>query len=153
MGTPLRDYVIGGILFTLCITIVFASITMLDQGDPLTDGGTSITSFADDDSMSKFNRSFNKIDALVGNVSSLHDSIKQTKPVTDTSIVSLGAAFVSSIFGAVRVIIFMIPFMDSVYDGFIAHFGIPIFVGTIIKMIAIVFLVFAIISLIFGKDT
>lgn len=146
-----RHYISAMVIFSLLVLGVFYSINLVEKGS-LGDGSDKVTGFVQGDRLNEFNRSFNKVDNLTNDVENLKLKITQLKPENIVDVISLPIAFVQSAWAAMQVIIGMFGFMDSAFEGLSAMLGIPSWITSLIILLVIVALVFAILTIIFGKE-
>lgn len=121
-------------------------------------GGMSILSIyssnnSDFDSYDKsgeFNRTFNKLANVENEVDDLRGNIEDAD--TDFGAFGVLNALISSGWQTLKLLFESFGFMDSVFDGLEAFFGVPAWIPTIIGLFITVMISFAIYSMIFQKD-
>lgn len=155
MTLLMRHYVIAGLIFTLMVIGVVSTITLIEKGEPSGDGSEKVTNFMDEDAVTKMNRSLNSYDRLSSDINEMKENIKSLNPETTLEAITLPVAFIKSSWSVVKLIIDLFDFMTSAFTGVLGNLGVyvPSWVADIIILIVSTFLVFSIISLIFGKDT
>lgn len=117
-----------------------AIITELNDGSAQFDTGKS----------GEFNRTFNKLSETQTQVSGIESNIKDAD--TDFGAFGVLNALISSAWQSLKLMFTSWSFMDSVFEGLTAFFGVPAWIPVIISMFITVTLAFAIYSLIFQKD-
>lgn len=135
------DYIIGLILFML---VVLGGIGMINEfrGHD--------ASFVDEDKYDQFNRSFNQMDKLEGNVTALKDNIVEDNP--DFGAFSVLGSVIQVGWNSLVLLLDSFSFMDDVFNGISEIFGIPAFVSTLLILLVIIIIVFAIFSAIFQRE-
>ena len=148
-----RHYIMAGIIFTMLVVGVMSAVTMVETGSMGNSGTDSVPGFIQADQLKEFNRSFNKVDNLTTDITTLKTKISDLKPQNVLEIISLPVAFVQTAWTAMKVVIGMFGFMDGAFSGMSAMLGIPAWIPTLIILAVVVVLVFGILTVIFGKES
>lgn len=137
----LRHYIWGIIIFTLFIVGGVSMLAIYKDGDP---------SFASDDTYTRFNQSFNRLDDVTSTVSNLQSGITDA----DTDFGSFGVlnALISSSWQSIRLMFTSFGIMNDAYNGLSAIFGIPAWIPSLIILAVTVLIAFTIYSAIFQKE-
>jgi len=102
-------------------------------------------------STTEFNRTFNKIANVEDSIDSLENQIRNDEDA-DFGFFGVLNSLINSAWTALRLMFQSFTFMDAVFEGMTAFFGIPSWIPLIIGLLITVVLVFGIYSLIFQKD-
>jgi len=136
-----RHYITGIIIFTLVIVSGIWMMNIFNTSDP---------TFADDERFTKFNDSFNTMDAITREVGDLEESVKGNEP--DPGLFGFLDSLISGAWNTLVLLFSSFGFMDDVFDGLTSVFGLPWFIPTLIGLLVTILLVFAIWSAIFQKE-
>ena len=103
-----------------------------------------------DEKYIEFNQSFNVLDDIGGQVTSMEESI--TEADTDFGVFGVLNALISSAWQTLKLLFSSLSFMDGVFFGLSSVFGVPGFIpGTVILVVTVI-LIFSIFSAIFQRE-
>lgn len=144
MGTSdIRDYIIGLCIFTLVIVGGVAMLGSLSGDRP------ELYSGADGTRYEAFNKTFNKQNALTGQVDKLEADI--TDADTDWGIFGVLNALINTAWNSLSLILSSFSFMDGAINGLTTFFGVPAWIPLIILAIITIIIIFAILEAIFQR--
>lgn len=150
--SSIKTYLIGTVIFTMLVLFVFGAISLVNNNTQVGDGSSSVTQFVQDDTLTNFNRTFNKADELEPKIQNLSNSVSNLKPDNLFDAITLPAAFISTAWEVMKLVIDMFSFMNSALEGVGAILGLPSWVGLMLVLIVVIFLVMGVLALIFGRE-
>lgn len=136
-----RHYIFGIIMFTFIIVGGVSLLTTLRESD---------SSFASDSRFGEFNKSFNKMEEVTGEVGTLKSSITGSDP--EWGLFGVLNALIMGVWQAIKLIFTGLDFMTTAFFGLTTVFGVPSWVGGLIMLFISVILIFTIWSIIFQKE-
>lgn len=136
-----RHYIIGIILFTF---IIVGGISMLSMMN------TEQSGFTDDSRFQNFNNTFNVMDDVTTEVGDLQSGIENAE--TDFGVFGVLNSLISSAWNTLKLLFSSFGFMDAVFGGLTTVFGVPAWIPTLIGLLVVVLLAFAIYSAIFQRE-
>jgi len=136
-----RHYIIGIVMFTFMIVGGVSIFSIYGNSEP---------SFIQDEQFQDFNNSFNVVNDITKQVDDLEQSI--TEADTDFGLFGVLNALISSAWQALKLLFTSLSFMDGVFAGLTAVFGIPGWIPALIGVLVTVVLIFSIFSAIFQRD-
>lgn len=136
-----RTYIYGIIMMMFFIVGGIALLGEFQSANP---------NFDNMNRSAEFNRTFNKLSDVTTEVGILEDNIKSTD--TDFGVFGVLNALIFSSWQAIKFIFDSFGFMDAIYDGMTAFFGVPAWIPLIISLLITVTLVFAIFKMIFQNE-
>jgi hypothetical protein len=137
----LRHYVWGIIVFTLFIVGGISMLGIYKDKDP---------TFATDDSYSRFNQSFNRLNDVTTAVNGLQTGI--TNADTDFGAFGVLNALISSSWQSLKLMFTSFAIMNDAYNGLSNVFGVPAWIPGLAILSVIVLIAFAIYSAIFQRE-
>lgn len=141
----------GTVLFVICIIGVMALVTEVETG--ASGSAQPVTGFSDADTLSNFNKTFNKKDDIVNRTESLESSINNLHVVLDQGrLLDLPSALIRSSWDVIKYLAGGIGFLDSAIRGVGTFLHLPSWVMPLVILIVVLFFVFSILSVVFGKD-
>lgn len=138
--TP-SQYIIGILLFTFVIVGGISFIVMFNDDD---------NTFIDQEKFTTFNESFNKLNDVTTEVNTLKTGI--TDADTDFGAFGVLNSLISNAWQSLKLLFTSFSFMDSVFAGISALFGVPTWVSALIGLLITVIIVFAIYAAIFQSN-
>jgi len=130
-----RHYIIGIVMFTFMIVGGVSIFSIYGNSEP---------SFIQDEQFQDFNNSFNVVNDITKQVDDLEQSI--TEADTDFGLFGVLNALISSAWQALKLLFTSLSFMDGVFAGLTAVFGIPGWIPALIGVLVTVVLIFSIFS-------
>lgn len=104
------------------------------------------------DKYEQFEDSFNKYDSLEGNITKLGGDLTNYQDSTDPSTFGVLGSLINSAWSVLQLMPTTLNFMGSAFSGLNTVLGIPKWVGTLISLIVVVIIVFAIWAAIFQRE-
>lgn len=142
MGNVLPShYIIGIILFTL---VMVGGVSILSEFNSVD------SSNVDQDSIIQFNRTFNVMDDVTGEVGQLETNIEDAD--TDFGTFGVLNSLVSSGWQTLKLMFSSFGFMTGVYEGLTSFFGVPAWIPVLIGLLVTVMFAFAIYTAIFQRE-
>lgn len=139
--TLLRHYIWGVIAFTLFIVGGVSMLGIMKAED---------TTFATEDSYTRFNESFNQLTEVTETVEGLQSGIINAE--TDFGVFGVLNALISSSWQSLKLTFTSFSLMNAAYTGLSAVFGVPAWIPGLIILSVIVLIAFTIWSAIFQKE-
>jgi len=139
--TP-RNLIYGFIIFTMVILGGIGWMSGFAVHSP---------SFINNDKFKAFNNTFNKYNALDGNVTSMRDNLANSQ--ANTGVFGMLDSLVNVAWNSLKTIFTTFSFMLTAFTGISAVFGLPVWVGALVATMAVVMIVFSLYSLIFQGKT
>ena len=136
-----RHYITGIIIFTLFIGTGVYWLGLYKAVNP---------AFANEPEFQQFNNSFNKVTDVNREVGKLQSNIENAD--VDFGIFGVLNSLIGSSWQVLKLMFSSFGFMDKVFYGLTAVFGIPAFIPGAIILLVTVLLVFAIYSAIFQRE-
>jgi len=136
-----RHYIIGIIMFVFFILGVISLITEFDNAD------ANFMDSNDDDDFVKFNRTFNKLDDINESVNNIKDNVIDAD--VDEGTFGVLNSLINSAWNTLKLLFNSLSFMNSVFEGLSEIFGIPSWVSTLLILLVVVVIAFAIYSALF----
>lgn len=133
-------YIMGIIVFTFFIV---SGMTMIMEMKTVKPG------FAEEDSFTSFNNTFNKYQDLTTAVNKSGSFLEQQPQF---GVFGGLNALVESAWNTLKLLGTSFSFMNDVFNGLHTVFGIPAFVGGLLILAVVILIVFAILSAIFRLD-
>lgn len=133
------NYIIGILIFTLFIVGGVSILGVMKSENP---------AFATSEKYSQFNESFNKLDDVTTEVNDLQDGI-ETAP-SDFGVFGVLNSLISSSWQTLRLLATSFSFMNGAFIG-MTMFGMPAWIPTIIILMVIVMISFAVFAAIFQR--
>jgi len=141
VDAKISDYIIGILIFTL---IIVGGISMLASFQAYD------SDYMNSSKYDEYNNTMNVLSDVTGEVQELEDSVKDSNP--DWGVLGALNALINSGWQTLKLTFESFSFMDNVFTGSAAIFGIPAWIATIIMSIITVVLVFVIYSAIFQRE-
>lgn len=137
-----RDYITSIIIFTLIVGCVVAILAEFKADDP---------TFGDESpQFQTFNATFNKYDEISSQVSGWQNNVENVSQ--DNSALGVWDSLISGGWSMLSLLGKSTSFMAGVFTGVSSLFGLPAWITTLLYMLVIVMIIFAIYSAIFRKD-
>lgn len=137
--TTTKNYIIGVIMMMMFVVGGISLLSLFNDAD---------SSFDSDGRAGEFNRTFNKLDDVSSQVHTIESSF-DAEP--QWGIFGALNSLIQSAWNTITLVITSWGFMDSVFIGMNAMFGVPLWVATFIGLIITIIIAFAIYSLIFQR--
>lgn len=137
----ISDYIIGIIIFTLFIV---GGVSMLAIFTSHSTGYGNSTAYVE------YNDTVNVLGDVTNQVEELESSVKSSDP--DWGVLGTLNALINSGWQTLKLTFDSFNFMDEVFIGTSAFFGIPLWIPGIIILIITIIIVFAIYSAIFQRE-
>jgi len=136
-----RHYIIGIIMFVFFVMGTIGLINGFDNAEE------TFMDADDQEDYLTFNDTFNKLGNINDSVNSIKDSIITTDP--DPGIFGFLNSLIGSAWNTLHLLFNSLSFMNSVFGGLSDVFGIPEWVSTLMILLVIVVIAFAIYSALF----
>lgn len=151
--TLLRDVFFGALIFAMLSAGVVGLLNLVTT-DCEKEGCETINLFRDSnrEEVELFNRTFNIQNRIMDNVSTLRTQIEELTAEPDLNAITLSVAFVKSAWVSIKTIIRSFGFMTTAIGGLESFLGIPTWFTVLAIGVLTTILIFAILSMIFGKN-
>jgi len=136
----IRNYIIGIIIFVFFIVGGLAMMGILYKDK------ASITG---DESYTQFNKTFNKLDQVTDKVEGLQSSIEDAEP--EQGLFGVLNSLISTAWNSLKLVFTSFGFMNGVFSGMYAIFGVPSWIPALIMLIVVVIIAFEIWRAIFQR--
>ena len=148
METLPRHYIFGIIMF------VFIILTGLYMINDLRNEVPGLLDSEDKDDFDKFNLTFNQFDKINESISNIQSNVENPAGDEEGLLGKFGMleSLISSAWNTLKLLVNSLSFMNDVFAGLTTIFGVPAFIPTLLILVVVVLIIFAIYSAIFQKD-
>lgn len=139
-----KSYIIGIVMF---VFFILGGVYILNE---VRNEDTTFINSNELDDYNKFNQTFNKLDDINDSVRGIQRNIENAQ--SDFGLFGVLNSLINSAWNTLKLLFESFGFMDSVFDGLGSIFGVPEWVSTLLLLIPIIIIAFAIFRAIFKTE-
>jgi len=139
----IKNYIVGVLMFTF---IIVGGVTILGgifENDP---------TFGDAGKYQEFNNTFNVLSDVSTNVNNIQSNVEGSGASSGFNIFGVVGSLINSAWSSLKLIISSFSFMTTAYNGLSTFFGVPAFIPSLIILIVITVLGFALYKALFLRS-